>query len=98
MKQKNVVKGRQVPPVEEIPIRGSLSAFTKEERLYYGLDGVYRAYFAKGLGGSAKDVTWSKKRHMHVCCGCRYPWRHFAHCPKAPRNATDDLSDLSLSA
>lgn len=91
---KNVVFGRKVSPVNEIPYYPPGVRIPKDEYYKYGLDSVYRWVFARGQGGSAKDVTWSKAKHMHVCCNSKYPWRHFKNCPKALRNAPDDLSDL----
>jgi hypothetical protein len=91
---KNVINGRKVTPVSEIPFYPAGIRIPKSDVIKYGLDSVYRYIFARGQGGSCRDITWSKEKYLHECCGSKYPWRHFAACPKALRNLPDDLSDL----
>lgn len=68
-------------------------------RLYCksGRRNAYRDAFFKGQGASRRDPTWSKEKKMHTCCNSHLPWRHYAKCLKAARNAPDDLSDIDLS-
>lgn len=92
-KQKNVILGRQVPPVSEIPYYPPGTRIPKEDVRKYGLDSVYRYMFARGRGASSKDFTWNGDEH--TCCHCKYPWRHFATCKHARPNWSDDLADLT---
>jgi hypothetical protein len=42
----------------------------------------YRKEFIKGRGASTKDVTWNRKKHKHICCSSKVPWRHKSSCKK----------------
>lgn len=50
----------------------------------------YRKEFIKGRGGSLKDKTWNRLKHLHICCQSKVPWRHKAGC----HTLTDELKDI----
>lgn len=79
----------------DIPFFPKGTKISKEIKRKYNLEEAYRMAFARGLGGSQKEATWSKKEHVHTCCGAKVPWRHKGACPNlGNRNDPDDLSDL----
>lgn len=43
----------------------------------------YQKLKAEGRYGYFKDPTWSKKRHMHMCCKSKARWYHRVGCPAA---------------
>lgn len=43
---------------------------------------AYRLAFLQGRGGSRKEETWNKKKHLHTCCKSAVPWRHLRNCPR----------------
>jgi hypothetical protein len=90
--KKNVIDGRPVRPVSEIPYYPPGTRIPKEDVRKYGLNSVYRYMVARGRGASRKDFTWNGKEH--TCCHCKYPWRHFATCKHARPNWSDDLGDV----
>lgn len=52
----------------------------------------YRRAFYLGQGGSYRDATWNKEKHVHNCCQSKVAWRHKTSCSTI--KSTDDLSDL----
>ena len=43
----------------------------------------YVKAFLDGLGASSKEWTWSKKKHIHTCCGSKVCWKHKVNCKLA---------------
>ena len=82
--------------VKDIPFFPKGTQIPKEIKDKFNLNGqTYRMAFARGLGGSKKEATWDRKKHIHTCCGAMVPWRHHGNCPKlGNRNDPYDLSDL----
>jgi hypothetical protein len=47
-----------------------------------GQKNYYRIMVMKGQGGSSREETWNRDRHVHTCCLSRVPWRHKTGCPR----------------
>lgn len=74
--------------VKDLPFFDTLKKVSHEDRVKLGLIhsrgkiNEYRRAFILGHGGSAKEGTWSKDKHLHTCCKSRVSWRHKSTCNK----------------
>lgn len=74
--------------VKDMPFYDCLKQIPREERERIGLIdsrghiNEYRRAFVIGQGGSAKESTWDKSKHLHTCCKSMVAWRHKARCKK----------------